>query len=229
MHFQKYAFPAVPLSLRLSEKLSTLAPQRLSCLQTTPTYDEARLLQRLSTGDQQAFRQIFETHWEQIHAVGLKIFKSPDLAKDHAQDTFMKVWHNREQLNEVRNFRAYLNVLSRNLAIDQLRKKVFTVENEAYLLSYFSMDTPDAAKTTEYKELEQLLHEAVDHLPPQMQQVFRLSRFEGLSHAEIATRMNISRVTSKSYMVRALTAIRSYMSNYQYETLMVTLLFSGLQ
>jgi RNA polymerase sigma-70 factor (ECF subfamily) len=193
-------------------------------LSLIPPYNEAQLLLRLSAGDQDAFREIFELHWDQIHAVGLKILKSPELAKDLAQDTFMKVWSNREQLREVRNFRAYLNVLSRNLAIDLLRKKVFTVENEDYLVAYFSEEAVGPTEDAEYKELKQLLHEAVDHLPPQMQQVFRLSRFEGLSHAEIAARMNITRVTSKSYMVRALAAVRKYLSQYQYEPLSLLLI-----
>ncbi len=189
-----------------------------------PPYNEAELLQRLSTGDQAAYREIFEQYWDQIHAVGLKILKSPELAKDLAQDTFMKVWHNREQLTEVKNFRSYLNAMSRNLAIDHLRKKVFTAENEDYLLAYFSDDAGSPNENAEYKELEQLLHRAVDGLPPQMQQVFRLSRFEGLSHAEIAARMNITRVTSKSYMVRALNAVRKHLSQYRYEQFLLCLL-----
>jgi RNA polymerase sigma-70 factor (ECF subfamily) len=186
--------------------------------------NEAQLLSRLSAGDQDAFREIFELHWDQIHAVGLKILKSPELAKDLAQDTFMKIWYNREQLKDVHNFRAYLNVLSRNLAIDLLRKKVFTADNEDYLLAYFSEEAASLTEDAEYKELKQLLHEAVNHLPPQMQQVFRLSRLEGLSHAEIAARMNIARVTSKSYMVRALASVRKYLSQYQYEPLSLLLI-----
>ena len=192
--------------------------KRCCCLSFIPTNNnEAKLLSRLSAGDQDAFREIFELHWDQIHAVGLKILKSPELAKDLAQDTFMRIWYNREQLKDVHNFRAYLNVLSRNLAIDLLRKKVFTVENEDYLVAYFSEEATSPTDDAEYKELKQLLHEAVSHLPPQMQQVFRLSRLEGLSHTEIAARMNIARVTSKSYMVRALAAVRKYLSQYHYE------------
>jgi RNA polymerase sigma-70 factor (family 1) len=179
-----------------------------------PTYNEAQLLQRLASGEQHAFRQIFEHYWDQVYAVGLKISKSPELAKDLAQETFMKLWQQRAQLKDVTNFRAYLNVLSRNLAIDHLRKKVFTPDNEDYLLNYFREDAIASTGNAEYKELEQILHEAVNELPPQMQQVFRLSRFEGLSHAEIATRMNITLVTSKSYMVRALAAIRKHLSRY---------------
>lgn len=189
-----------------------------------PLYNETELLQCLSAGDEKAFREIFERYWDQVHAVGLKILKSPELAKDLAQDTFMKVWHNREQLRDVKNFRSYLNTVSRNLAIDHLRKKVFTVENEDYLLAYFSDDAGSPNEDAECKELEQLLHRAVDHLPAQMQQVFRLSRFEGLSHAEIASRMNITRVTSKSYMVRALGAVRKYLSRYRYEQFLLCLL-----
>ena len=185
-----------------------------------PTYNEAHLLQRLAAGEQDAFRQVFEQYWDQVYAVGLKISKSPELAKDLAQETFMKLWHQRAQLNAVTNFRAYLNVLSRNLAIDHLRKKVFTADNEDYLLNYFHEGAAMLTGDAEYKELEQILSEAVNQLPPQMQQVFRLSRFEGLSHAESAARMNITLVTSKSYMVRALAAIRKHLSRYQYEPLL---------
>jgi len=189
-------------------------------LPSIPTYNEAHLLQRLAAGEQDAFRQVFEQYWDQVYAVGLKISKSPELAKDLAQETFMKLWHQRAQLNAVTNFRAYLNVLSRNLAIDHLRKKVFTADNEDYLLNYFHEGAAMLTGDAEYKELEQILSEAVNQLPPQMQQVFRLSRFEGLSHAEIAARMNITLVTSKSYMVRALAAIRKHLSRYQYEPLL---------
>jgi RNA polymerase sigma-70 factor (family 1) len=193
-------------------------------LSVNPPYNETQLLSRLSAGDPDAFKKIFELHWDQIHAVGLKILKSPELAKDLAQDTFMKIWYNREQLKDVHNFRAYLNVISRNLAIDLLRKKVFTVNNEDYLVAYFSEEAVSPTEDAEYKELKLLLHEAVNHLPPQMQEVFRLSRLEGLSHSEIAARMNIARVTSKSYMVRALASVRKHLSQYQYKPLSLLLI-----
>lgn len=179
------------------------------------TYNEPELLLRIADGDRDAYRIIFERYWDQIYAVGLKISKSPELARDLAQETFIKLWNHREQLPEVVYFRSFLFALARNHAIDHLRKKVFTTTNEDYLIAYFRDDAANPYETTEYHELESILNRAVDNLPPQMQQVFRLSRFEGLSHSEIAVRMNITRVTSKSYMVRALSAIRKYLSQYQ--------------
>lgn len=185
---------------------------------------EQELLLRLSSGDQQAYREIFERYWNKVYIVGLKLTKSPELAKDLAQETFIKIWNSRDKLSTVTNFSAFLFTIARHLAIDHLRRKVFTTGNEEYLLSYFRDDAITPEERTEYKELEYLLNRAVNSLPAQLQQVFRLSRFEGLSHAEIALRMNITRITSKSYMVRALYAIRKYLKQYQNEQVLLILL-----
>jgi RNA polymerase sigma-70 factor (ECF subfamily) len=186
-------------------------------------YNEQELLLLIATGDQQAYREIFERYWNKVYAIGLRLSKSPELAKDLAQEIFIKVWNNREKLPEVTNFSAFLFTIARHLAIDHLRKKVFTTNNEDYLLAYFSDDTINPQEKIEYKELEKLLNSAINNLPSQLQQVFRLSRFEGLSHAEIALRMNITRITSKSYMVRALYAIRKYLAQHHDDQFMVLL------
>jgi RNA polymerase sigma-70 factor (ECF subfamily) len=186
-------------------------------------YNERELLLRIATGDQEAYQEVFERYWNKVYAIGLRLSKSPELAKDLAQETFIKIWNNREKLPEVDNFSAFLSTVSRHLAIDHLRKKVFTTNNEDYLVAYFSDDAISPHEKAEYKELEKILNDAINNLPTQLQQVFRLSRFEGLSHAEIALRMNITRITSKSYMVRALYAIRKYLSQYNGEQLLVLL------
>ena len=187
-------------------------------------YNEHELLLRVASGDQKAYRQLFERYWNKVYAIGLRLSKSPELAKDLAQETFIRIWNNRDKLPAVNNFSAFLSTVSRHLAIDHLRKKVFTAGNEDYLVAYFSDDAITPHEKAEYKELEQILNGAINNLPPQLQQVFRLSRFEGLSHAEIALRMNITRITSKAYMVRALYAIRKYLSQYDNEQVIIILL-----
>lgn len=160
---------------------------------------------------------MFEAYWNKVYAIGLRLTKSPELAKDLAQETFIRIWNNRAALPDISNFSGFLFTISRHLAIDHLRKKVFTAGNEDYLAAYFSDDALTPHEKAEYRELDKLLNNAINNLPTQLQQVFRLSRFEGLSHAEIALRMNITRVTSKSYMVRALYSIRKYLSQYSQE------------
>jgi RNA polymerase sigma factor (sigma-70 family) len=56
----------------------------------------------------------------------------------------------------------------------------------------------------ELQELETSLHQAIDILPSKVQEVFRLRRFEGMTHEQIAKKLGISVVSSKTYIVRAL-------------------------
>lgn len=191
-------------------------------------YNEQELLLRLSEGDSDAYRILFERYWHQVYAIGLKLCKQPELAKDLAQESFIKIWNHRQQLAGVTHFRPFLFTITRHVVIDHLRKKVFSAGNEEYLLAYFSDDAATPQEKAEYRELENLLQRAVNSLPPQMQQVFRLSRYEGLSHAEIALRMNITRVTSKSYMVRALYAIKQYLTHNGGEQFLIPLLLTLL-
>lgn len=189
-------------------------------------YQEKELLLRIASGNQKAYQEVFEQYWNKVYAIGLRLTKSPEQAKDLAQETFIKVWNHRDKLPGITNFSAFLFTISRHVAIDHLRKKVFSAGNEDYLAAYFSDDTLTPHEKAEYRELEKILNNAIDNLPAQLQQVFRLSRFEGLSHAEIALRMNITRITSKSYMVRALNGIRKYLAQYSQEQYLLILVLT---
>ena len=119
---------------------------------------------------------------------------------------------NREKLGDVQNPASYLYILSRNLVMDSLRKKVFAPANIDYLIDYFQSDAGTPQQKLEFRELETTLHKAIETLPGKVKEVFRLSRFEGLTHEQIAERLNISPVSSKTYVVRALQHIRDYLS-----------------
>src|SRR5690606_13991527 len=63
--------------------------------------------------------------------------------------------------------------------------------------------------TVVYSELIRIIETAVTQLPFQMQRVFRMSREEGLSHAEIATQLGISENTVKKTINRVLHVLRT--------------------
>jgi len=73
----------------------------------------------------------------------------------------------------------------------------------------------------EFKELQRALQEAVDHLPPQLNRSFVLSRLAGMSHAEIARQMKLSPLTVKSHIARALTFIRAYLEQHHAKLLVL--------
>ncbi|HWK03551.1 MAG TPA: RNA polymerase sigma-70 factor [Puia sp.] len=191
-------------------------------------YKEHELLQLVAKSDRQAYRQLFDRYWDQVYGIGLRLTKSPEQAKDLAQDIFLKLWDNREKLPEIKNLRAYLFIISRNLIHDHIRTKVFRESNREFLIHYFSYHEASHQERLEQKELGEALHEAINQLPPKLHQVFMLSRFEGLSHEEIAQRLNITPLSSKTYMVRALMALRKIVAANSEKLLFMAGLFLRL-
>lgn len=170
------------------------------------------LFDRLADGDAGAFKVIFEMYWPQVYGTTLRLTKSPEQAKDLSQDIFIRLWENREKLKEVQRPESYIYILSRNLVLDHLRKKVFDPSNIDFLIGYFRTETVTPQDKAEFRELESMLKEAEESLPGKVKDVFRLSRYGGLTHEQIAERLNISVVSSKTYIVRALQHIREYLS-----------------
>jgi RNA polymerase sigma-70 factor (ECF subfamily) len=147
------------------------------------------------------------------------------MARDLAQDIFLKLWDQRHQLSKVKNFPSFLYAITRNLVHDHLRKKVFRESNKEYLINYFSRAEATAPELLESKEMDDLLHTSIDKLPPKLKQVLKLGRLEGLSHEEIAARMGITPQSSKTYMVRALAALNKEMARHAEKMALIFLLY----
>jgi RNA polymerase sigma-70 factor (ECF subfamily) len=71
-----------------------------------------------------------------------------------------------------------------------------------------------AAAQLLHNELETLAKNAIEQLPPQCQMVFKLSRFENLTYAEIAMQMQISVKTVENHMIKALKVLREKLKEY---------------
>jgi RNA polymerase sigma-70 factor (ECF subfamily) len=177
--------------------------------------NERELLLRVADGDQRAYRILFDRYWDLMYANALHFTKSPEWAKDLAQEIFMKIWMMRDKLPAVERFEAYLFTVSKNMILDELRKLQHSPKHADFFETYFTATENEPAQLTELKDLEKDLHKAIDQLPLQMQTAFKLSRFEGLTHEQIARQMSISRVTSQNYIARAILNIRKYLASRQ--------------
>jgi len=72
----------------------------------------------------------------------------------------------------------------------------------------------DMKDQTEYRELKSLIHQTVDNLPERCRIVFNMSRFEEMSHAEIAEQLGISKKTIENQITKALKLIRRTLLDY---------------
>jgi RNA polymerase sigma-70 factor (ECF subfamily) len=176
-------------------------------------YDEKEILELLGQGSQYAFTRLFDHYSGQILNTAFRFLKSRELAEEVVQEVFLKVWIKREDLARTDNFQAYLFTMARNQVFDGIK----LIAKEAATKIEFARGVQQVSGADHpliEKQYQELLHEAVDLLPPQQKQVFNLAKIEGLSHQAIAEQLHISRLTVKTHMAKALQNIRQSLQRH---------------
>lgn len=176
-------------------------------------HHEKRVLQLVAQGSEYAFTQLFDHYRNAIFGVAIKFLKSPLLAEEVVQDVFLKIWLKRQELGDVQNIEAYIITMARNLILDRLKKQAYEVAAKEEL-SRQPMHINDADHRLRQQQYEKLLEQAVNQLPPQQKQVYQLAKREQLSYQDIAEQMQLSRLTVKTHMAKALQFIRHYLHRH---------------
>ncbi len=161
------------------------------------------LFARLAEGDEEAFRQIVHFFYRKMLPLTISLVKSESRARDIMQDVFLKLWLNRETLINIENPAAWLNVVVSNTTSNYVRAQL-RYELRVKNLAAEMLDTEEIWGDLDAKFTQTLIDEAVSQLPAKRKQVFLLSRREGLSRKEIASRMNISENTVRNQLAEAL-------------------------
>jgi RNA polymerase sigma-70 factor (ECF subfamily) len=168
------------------------------------------LLQQVSEGDQNAFKQLFKIHKDAIYSIAFTFAKSVELSEEIVQDVFLKIWLRRANLNDIQNFKAYLFVTTRNHVYHVLKQiaqnyKTTLMPVEDHLL--VDNDTVDIVIEKEYSLL---LKRAIARLPNQQREVYTLIRDHGLKRNEVACQLNLQPETVKFHLAQAMKNIRSF-------------------
>jgi len=185
--------------------------------------DQSKLLLELSQGSELAFTKLYNQYKNVVFSAALKITKSRILAEEVVQDVFLKIWQNHENLAEITNIENYLFIISRNHIFDMIRKiaRDSAVVSNVNYKSTSANDTDEAIKDDQYNVI---LNQIVDQLPPQQQKIYKMAKWDGLSHQKIGEDLGISTETVKKHMAQALKFVRIKISPYM-NMFMTLLLF----
>ncbi len=105
-----------------------------------------------------------------------------------------------------------------------LRKSITENKYLEHLKSIQFENTLDIIEEIHFNELNEKIHSLLNELTPRQKEIFILSQEEGLSHSEIAEKLNISVLTVKKHISNTLSFLKSNLDN----SLIVNLLFAGL-
>ncbi|MHA4808444.1 RNA polymerase sigma factor [Flavitalea flava] len=188
---------------------------------TQGDFDGRELVPELRNGDPSAFRQLYHAYGPRLYGFCKRFGLSVDESRDILQQTFTRIWENRQDIRSDASFNNYLFTIAKNLILNSLRRAAYA---EKYLREA-GLQWPAAGMVpapADERELQRLIGEAVLQLPDKCRQIFWKSRFEGFSNQEIADELSISKSTVENQLNKALKTIRKFLENNGYGPALLT-------
>ena len=157
---------------------------------------EREVLERFRSGDEAAVKAVFERYGGPVFAVSMSILRDRGLAADATQQTFIKAWRAASTYDAERSFGPWIYAIARRTAIDLYRKRARVVVSDEVDVVHFPVGLETVWEVFEVRS-------ALDRLPDEEREVIKMSHFDGLTHVEIAERLDIPVGTVKSRSHRA--------------------------
>ena len=160
------------------------------------------LMGQLEKGNEKAFSFLVENYNQRLCVYANSLVNDPVKAQDIVQNVFIKTWEKRETLRHNLSIKGFLYRAVHNEFIDQYRSEM----------------EPEQQGTEEIMERVMF---AINDLPPKCQQIFLMSKKEGLDNIEIAEYLEISRKTVENQITKAFTILREKLGKKYKTVLMV--------
>ncbi len=180
-----------------------------------PADDTTRLLGAIAADDVAAFRQFYDRFAPEVLALCRRVLGRHEDAEDVTSEVFWEMWERRKEYDSRRSSpRTYLILLARSRAIDRLRSKARApVCFERAPEEHTQTDTPLQAAVS--AERRQAAVQAVDLLNDAQREALLLAFFHGLSHREIAARLDSPLGTVKSNIRKGLQKLQHVLREFR--------------
>lgn len=158
--------------------------------------DDIALIAAISDCDSQALEALYDRYSAVVYRMALRILKNQEQAEDVVQEVFWRVWRRSSSFERERGRVAqWLFGIGHNLCIDELRRlrsrPVSVYEDvEHPLIQQLPDQRIDVAGTVWRGEQRLAIVAALAELPDAQRQAIELAYFGGMSHQEIATKLD---------------------------------------
>lgn len=193
----------------------------------TQANTELLLIRQFKNGDHHSYKLLYEKYAPKLFGFSRKYLNSDIEAEETVQEIFIRIWEKKDNIDETQSFSSYIFQAAKHRIFNGFRKKV----NEQAYLDFLTASDNQSYRFTEmeveYQEIKEKADQAIGAMPPKRQEIFRMSREQGLKNKEIADKLQISIKTVENQMGQALKYLREELKDYQ--LVILALLLSQIQ
>jgi RNA polymerase sigma-70 factor, ECF subfamily len=168
-----------------------------------------------SEADNAKFRLLYKDFYVPLCTYAFRITKNKGIAEEIVQDIFLNIWEHKELLVSVSSLPGYLYRAVRNNCLNHLKHltivhkyEIFYSQTLANAEDYLTVTQENGQSILILKEFEGQVYDAIEKLPEQCRQIFKLSRFDGLKNNEIAELKGVTVNTVQKQISIALEKLR---------------------
>jgi RNA polymerase sigma-70 factor (ECF subfamily) len=170
---------------------------------------ESVLVTRVRSGDEKAMAELYDRLSPVVYGIALRVLGNTDAAEDILQEVFLQLWRTPDAFDPARgSLAAWLAMISRNRALDALRKRRPQVD----------IDDVDVAVETDFADAAEKgrflgrIRGALERIPVPQRSALEMAFFEGLTHTEIARKTGDPVGTVKTRIRTAVLSLREALS-----------------
>jgi len=170
---------------------------------------DQELMRIVQAGDFSPASEIYDRYSGRIYNFALRFLKNAEAAEDATQEVFVKMMRHANQFQGDAKLSTWLFSITANWCRDYLRKadnKAKESDDVLVTLPASMEHSPD--RTLEQRENEALIKRALQALTPEQREAILLSRYQGLSYAEIAQISGCSEGAVKTRVFRAMETLK---------------------
>lgn len=175
---------------------------------------EKELFERIGNDDKFAFTLIFTKYYRDLVHFSIRFTRNSDASEELVQEIFLKIWEDRRSIVLHTSVKSYLLKAVQNKSIDWLRHMRIANKYSFTLLDNPTLSDNETETYVLHSDLETNLLRAMNKIPSEYSEVFRMSRLESFSYSEIAKQLNVSVRTIEVRMARALSLLRKELIDF---------------
>ena len=183
------------------------------------------IIHRLKQDDKTAVDDLFAFYYPRLYQFSKSILKMESEIEDVLQEVFLKIWLNRHKIQHTETFNAYISTITKHEVLNLIRSKLKDNHCRAQLYLFAVAEEYQFQNKLEFEEIKSGIDRIVSNLPEKRQQIFILSRTNGLSNKEIAQQLNISEKTVEDHITHAIKKIKSSLKDMGILSLLYFYLF----